>query len=178
MKKLNLWKRTVAGLLSLLIVAGTMPANVGGFLTGGTEIVASAEGTSGEWGNGINYTYDSDTGTLTLTATDSGTVVEQSGVVCYYDGSDRIINDQFSSISKIVISEGITQIDEWAFTDWNDSNGNSFDNDITVEIPSTVTNIQVTTAQIGLKLHQWMPGHTRWVLLLMLAPTMGHQKAF
>ena len=40
----NTWKRIAAGALSLALVAGAMPANVGGFLTGGNGIVAHAEG--------------------------------------------------------------------------------------------------------------------------------------
>ena len=43
MTKNKTWKRVAAGVLSLALVAGMMPANVGGFLTGGTGIVASAE---------------------------------------------------------------------------------------------------------------------------------------
>jgi len=39
----NTWKRIAAGALSLALVAGAMPANVGGFLTGGKGIVAHAE---------------------------------------------------------------------------------------------------------------------------------------
>lgn len=37
------WKKTVAFVLAMTLVAGAMPANVGGFLTGGTAIVAHAE---------------------------------------------------------------------------------------------------------------------------------------
>ena len=38
----NTWKRIAAGALSLALVAGALPANVGGLLTGGKGIVASA----------------------------------------------------------------------------------------------------------------------------------------
>lgn len=38
----NSWKRVAAGVLSFAMVAGAMPANVGGLLTGGKGIVASA----------------------------------------------------------------------------------------------------------------------------------------
>lgn len=38
----NTWKKTLAGLLAITLVAGAMPANVGGFLTGGKAIVAFA----------------------------------------------------------------------------------------------------------------------------------------
>ena len=37
------WKKTVAFVLAMTLVAGAMPANVGGFLIGGTAIVAHAE---------------------------------------------------------------------------------------------------------------------------------------
>ena len=43
MTKNTTWKRVAAGVLSLALVAGMMPANVGGFLTGGTAIVAHAD---------------------------------------------------------------------------------------------------------------------------------------
>lgn len=39
----NTWKKTLAGLLAITLVAGAMPANVGGFLTGGKAIVAVAD---------------------------------------------------------------------------------------------------------------------------------------
>ena len=38
----NSWKRVAAGALSFAMVAGAMPANVGGLLTVGTAIVANA----------------------------------------------------------------------------------------------------------------------------------------
>lgn len=38
----NSWKKTTAFIMALALVAGFAPANVGGFLTGGTTIVASA----------------------------------------------------------------------------------------------------------------------------------------
>ena len=41
--KNSAWKRVAAGSLSMALVAGAMPANVGGFLTGGNVLVASAE---------------------------------------------------------------------------------------------------------------------------------------
>ena len=43
--KRNTLKKTIAFVMAFTLVAGTMPANVGGFLTGGTAIVASAEDT-------------------------------------------------------------------------------------------------------------------------------------
>lgn len=46
MTKTNIIKKLAAGLLALALVAGAAPANVGGFLTQGTAIVASAEDTT------------------------------------------------------------------------------------------------------------------------------------
>ena len=44
MKKLNVMKRTLAGVLAVLTVAGyAMPANVGGFITQGNDLVAYAD---------------------------------------------------------------------------------------------------------------------------------------
>ena len=40
----NSWKRISAAALSLALVTGAMPVNVGGFLTRNTGIVARAEG--------------------------------------------------------------------------------------------------------------------------------------
>ena len=44
MKKLNVWKHTVSGLLALLIVAGAVPVtnDGGGLFTDGTAITAMA----------------------------------------------------------------------------------------------------------------------------------------
>nr|MCR4647314.1 hypothetical protein [Oscillospiraceae bacterium] len=59
MKKLNVMKRTLAGVLAVLTVAGyTLPANVGsgGFLTGNTQIVAKALYPNMDIGQ--SYTYD------------------------------------------------------------------------------------------------------------------------
>ena len=45
------WKRIAAGALSMALVAGALPANVGGFLTIGQGIVASA----GKGGEPVDY---------------------------------------------------------------------------------------------------------------------------
>lgn len=42
--KNNGWKRIAAGALSMALVAGALPANVGGILTTGSGIVAHADG--------------------------------------------------------------------------------------------------------------------------------------
>ena len=54
MKKHNIWKKFAAGLLALALVTGGLPVNVGGFLTGGTAIVAYAlDGTAVTQENGL-----------------------------------------------------------------------------------------------------------------------------
>ena len=55
----NTWKRIAAGALSLALVAGALPANVGGLLTGGKVLVARAEGEV--LTDTIQLYYDSDT---------------------------------------------------------------------------------------------------------------------
>ena len=67
----NSWKRISAAALSLALVTGAMPVNVGGFLTRNTGIVARAEGE-------LVYTYyEAHTPTCTT-----------AGNIKYYIGSD------------------------------------------------------------------------------------------
>ena len=56
MKKHKGWKKTIAFVMALTLVAGSLPANVGGFLTGSTGIVANAEAEIIDSGNfgGVN----------------------------------------------------------------------------------------------------------------------------
>ena len=71
----NTLKKVTAGMLALALVAGAAPANVGGFLTGGTAIAANAAtvsssgncGTTGHESE-VRWTLDSD-GVLTITGT-------------------------------------------------------------------------------------------------------------
>ena len=58
--KRNTWKKTIAFVMAFTLVAGTMPVNVGGFLTGGTAIVARAE-------DAHQFTYTAEGNTITAT---------------------------------------------------------------------------------------------------------------
>jgi hypothetical protein len=101
----------------------------------GTSIKVKAETATGEWSSGINYSYDTATGVLTLTGNGSTTVGSSTVVIDPWSGPFSTINEPFSNISRIVISEGITSIGDMAFADWGISNN------LTIEIPSTVTSI-------------------------------------
>ena len=125
--KMKVKMRQVFGIiLSLVLVLGLMPK---------TSIKVKAETATGVWSSGIDYSYDTATGVLTLTGNGS-TTVGSSTVVCNPDDPfSSGINEPFSNISRIVISEGITSIGDVAIADWHISN------DLTIEIPSTVTSI-------------------------------------
>ena len=68
----NSWKRVAAGALSFAMVAGAMPANVGGLLTVGTAIVANAASDENiniyenQDSSGSHWSYSASTHTLTL----------------------------------------------------------------------------------------------------------------
>ncbi|MBR1553811.1 MAG: hypothetical protein IJ644_00270, partial [Oscillospiraceae bacterium] len=65
----NYFKRILAGTLAILTVAGYMPANVGGLLTGGVEIVANAGSIAGIYPNIVSTSlYDDNTHLKELTA--------------------------------------------------------------------------------------------------------------
>ena len=132
-------RRLRKGVLSFSL-AGIM---IIGTLTGivpGTSIKVKAETATGVWSSGIDYSYDTATGVLTLTGNGSTTVGESTVVINYdFSGPDSsTINEPFSNISRIVISEGITSIGDYAFANWNRA---YLENDLTIEIPSTVTSI-------------------------------------
>ena len=98
----------------------------------------NAETVTGNWSDGITYSYDTTTGVLILTSNGS-TTVEVSTVV-YDEDSSFAINEPFSNISRIVISEGITSIGDFAFANWNYAHP-AFRNNLTIEIPSSITSI-------------------------------------
>ena len=98
----------------------------------------NAETVTGNWSDGITYSYDTTTGVLILTSNGS-TTVEVSTVV-YDEDSSFAINEPFSNISRIVISEGITSIGDFAFANWNYAHP-AFRNNLTREIPSSITSI-------------------------------------
>ncbi|MBP1534447.1 MAG: hypothetical protein IK999_10060 [Ruminococcus sp.] len=85
MRKHGGCKKTLALVLALTLVAGSFPANVGGFLTGGTVIAANAAeqseeiNTYGVYGTDYPNTYEGENVTITVDSDDEGgfTVSEQ-----------------------------------------------------------------------------------------------------
>ena len=133
-EKRRLRKGALSFALAVIMIIGTLTG-----IVPGTSIKVKAETATGVWSSGINYSYDTATGVLTLTGNGS-TTVGSSTVVLNDTSYPATINEPFSNISRIVISEGITSIDDMAFADW----GNivyTFRNNLTIEIPSTVTSI-------------------------------------
>ena len=130
-EKRRLRKGVLSFSLAVIMIIGTLTG-----IVPGTSIKVKAETATGVWSDGIDYSYDTETGVLTLTGNGS-TTVGSSTVVCnpYGDPFSSGINEPFSNISRIVISEGITSIGDVAIADWN------IRNDLTIEIPSTVTSI-------------------------------------
>ena len=107
--KRNTWKKTIAFVMAFTLVAGTMPANVGGFLTGCTGIVAQAAyedvmlvvgGTSvtSTITSGDGWNFDAPTTTLTLNganitpSSSGGDSISTSDLArgIYYTGSDTL----------------------------------------------------------------------------------------
>ena len=95
----NTFRKVTAGLLTLALVAGAAPANVGGFLTGGTVIAASAE-THNE-----PYIDENDSSILHLAGSgwDRAKLFSTVGVSIVSDDNASGYND---SITKIVADEG------------------------------------------------------------------------
>ncbi len=126
-EKRRLRKGVLSFALAVIMIFGTLTG-----IVPGTSIKVKAETKTGVWSNGIDYSYDTATGVLTVTGNGS-TTVDSSTVV--FDYRSYTFNESFSNISRIVISEGITSIGGLAFADWG------IRNDLTIEIPSTVTSI-------------------------------------
>ncbi|WP_177219519.1 leucine-rich repeat domain-containing protein [Ruminococcus albus] len=127
-------KKVIAGMLSLALVAGAVPASVGGFLTGGTAIVASAatEVASGDCGTTghqteVTWTLDSD-GVLTISGTGPMASYSQKNMPW-----ENYRKDKTPKITKIVVEPGITKIGDYAFYNCTSLNK--------VTIPNTVTSI-------------------------------------
>lgn len=132
-EKRRLRKGVLSFSLAVFMIIGTLTG-----IVPGTSIKAKAETATGVWSSGIDYSYDTATGVLTLTGNGSTTVA--SSTVVYNERSyPPTINEPFSNISRIVISEGITSIGDYAFANWNYVF--DFRNNLTIEIPSTVTSI-------------------------------------
>ena len=131
-EKRRLRKGVLSFSLAVIMIIGTLTG-----IVPGTSIKANAETATGVWSSGINYSYDTATGVLTLTGNGS-TTVGSSTVVYNERDYPPTINEPFSNISRIVISEGITSIGNYAFANWRSG---GFRNNLTIEIPSTVTSI-------------------------------------
>ena len=117
----NFLKKTAAGLLALLIVAGAVPDKLFAELSERAEITASAtdEIITGSCGDDATWALDPSTGTLSISGT---------GEVTSDTWSDFIIE-----ITHVIIEDGITSIFSRAFLQyWNLK---------TVEIGSTVESI-------------------------------------
>ena len=99
MKKSNnkTWKRIAAGALSLALVAGALPANVGGLLTGGKGIVAYAETT-----------------TVTFSTSTDGKTINKDGVTCntsFDNYNNMIAGGTFSVSSGVFTKIEVTAMD-------------------------------------------------------------------
>ncbi|WP_037272073.1 hypothetical protein, partial [Ruminococcus flavefaciens] len=106
-KKNNTFKRVAAGALSMALVAGALPANVGGFLTGGKGIVAHAE---------TAYTAAETHVGLKLNVGDSFVIPESTHVKGYenmilWDGSTYDIGTQARTITVVRGENGALKLD-------------------------------------------------------------------
>lgn len=123
----TLFKKLVAGALALLMVGTALPQ--GSDLTGifgGSEITASAETVGGTCGENANWSFDTETGKLTITGTGEMT-------------SAPWIDSYGADITSVEIENGITKICS-----------NAFNNCIrlaSVTIPGTVEKIGVSAFQ-------------------------------
>ncbi len=138
------WKKTTAFIMALTLVAGNMPANVGGFFTVGTGIVATAVPPS-ENNSGILYDNASiinswTSGDCTVTLDSEGTLTVSkdegsgNGAMADYDSAaDRPWNNNSSGITSVIIEDGVTTIGNTAFANFSSLNS--------VTIPGSVNYI-------------------------------------
>jgi len=122
----TLFKKLVAGALALLMVGTALPQ--GSYLTGifgGSEITASAETVGGTCGKNANWSFDTETGKLTITGTglmnsapwrdsykDEITSVEiENGITNIYD---KAFNN-CSRLASVTIPNGVKGIGKIAF---------------------------------------------------------------
>lgn len=138
------WKKTTAFIMALTLVAGNMPANVGGLFTVGTGIVATAvppsENNSGKLFDNVSIINSWTSGDCTVTLDSEGTLTVSknegsgNGAMADYDSADyRPWNNNLSYIKSIVIEDGVTYIGINSFTDCS--------NVTSVTISDTVINI-------------------------------------
>ena len=104
MKKI---KQVLSIVLALIMVVSIIPMST---------ITASATETSGTCGENVNWEFDSETGTLTISGTGAMTdfVVKASS---WPHQNNRPWEDYKNSISSVIIQEGVTNIGEYAFYD-------------------------------------------------------------
>ena len=100
----TLFKKLVAGALALLMVGTALPqgSNLTGIF-GGSEITASAETVGGTCGENANWSFDTETGKLTITGT---------GEMTSAPWRDSYKDD----ITSVEIKKGITTIGGYAFS--------------------------------------------------------------
>ena len=108
----NTWKKALAGLAALILVAGAMPANVGGFLTKSTGIVACAAETTVTWTQNdlLNTFFGSFTKqgiTLTSSSNDA-----RSGNNFYENGTNTF-SVANGKIKKIEIINNYSDMNGW-----------------------------------------------------------------
>ena len=135
----NAVKKVMAGMMTLALVTGAVPANVGVFLTEDTAIVASAAtvfksgdcGTAGHESE-VRWSLDNDS---VLTISGTGPMADYSSLTMPW----KDYRNSKPKIKKIVVESGVTRIGNYAF--YGTSNATS------VEIPSTVTTIGVGSFQ-------------------------------
>ena len=113
------WKKTTAFIMALTLVAGNMPANVGGFFTVGTGIVATAvppsENNSGKLFENASIINSWTSGDCTVTLDSEGTLKVSknegsgNGAMADYDSAaDRPWNNNSSGITSVIIEDGVT----------------------------------------------------------------------
>jgi len=138
------WKKTTAFIMALTLVAGNMPANVGGFFTVGTGIVATAvppsENNSGKLFDNASIINSWTSGDCTVTLDSEGTLTVSknegsgNGAMADYDSAaDRPWNNNSSGITSVIIEDGVTTIGNAAFALFSELNS--------VTIPGSVESL-------------------------------------
>ncbi len=119
------FKRVVAAVLALTLVGASIPANTDftGFV-GSTSITASAETLSGECGTNATWSYDTETGALTISGT---------GDMSDFGVATTPWNLYQNQIKSVTFADGITSVGAYALF-----GGESLE---TVSIPDSVTKI-------------------------------------
>ena len=102
------WRKALAAALALLVVSGNVPIKPVADLFGGAAITASAleSETSSQCGENAYFSFDTDTGKLTI-----------SGTGAMYDYSYNAMpwNNYKDNITSVEIENGITSIGKYAF---------------------------------------------------------------